>query len=134
MAEPITVSIDFLEELRQRLKMEGSIPRVKIYGESVKSLEPPYIVLKPIYSADRKTVQVYIHFDRSQNNARIAAETYAVKELPILVKDFLRKMVSGVEYISKVHDTGNIAGIWDNDDGTLSMTRELFFVITSIKN
>jgi hypothetical protein len=134
MAEPITVSIDFLEELRQRLKTQGSIPRVKIYGESVKSLEPPYIVLKPVYSADRKTIQAYIHFDRSQSGTRIKAETYAVKELPILIKDFLRKMVLGVEYISRVHDTGNLTGVWDNDDGTLSMTRELFFVITQIKN
>jgi hypothetical protein len=133
MAEPITVQIDFLEELRERLKTSGSIPRVKIYGEVKQTLEAPYIVLKPIYSATRKTVQVYIHFDRVQPQARLTAETYALKELPNLTIDFLKKTIEGIEYICKAHDTGNITGVWDNDDGTLSMTRELFFVISPIK-
>jgi hypothetical protein len=106
-------------EIINRLKT-GSIKSVLLFGDSMNRPAPPYIVVKPMASGDRKLLQIIVH---GALGTQDTLEAYILRELPALFTDHL--VVSGK--VIHVRSTGGWIGPYtDEGDNTLAMSRDFY--------
>ena len=110
-------------EIVKRL-ITGSIKNVQLFGDNIGQPEPPYVVVKPIASGDRKLFQIIVHsFIGSQD----ILEAYVLRELTDLFKEPLG---AGDLRISVLSTGGWLGPYIDEGDNTLAMSRDFYIPIT----
>ena len=110
-------------EMINRLKT-GSIKNVLLFGDSMKQLNIPYVVVKPIFSSDRKLWQVFAHYSIGNEDK---LEEYVLYELDRLLDDPLA--IDGQMVYVKA--AGTLSGPYvDEGNNTLAMSRDYFIPLT----
>ena len=107
----------FYTEMVNRLKT-GSVKNVLLFGDSFKRPPPPYVVIKPMASGDRKLLQIIVH---TVLGAHETLEKYVLRELPELLKEPLK---SGGKTITASSTGGWYGPYVDEGDNTLAMSRD----------
>jgi len=109
-------------EIINRLKT-GSIKNVLLFGNSFDRQSPPYVVVKPIASGDRKLYQIIVHMVPGTQDI---LEKYILHELT----ELLRKPLEADGKIVTAKSTGQWLGPYvDEGDNTLAMTRDFYVPI-----
>lgn len=110
-----------LTNIKDRLRNDGSIPNVVLFGEPLPS--SPYVCLKPETHPCGRQIRVIAHMDLGKN-----------KDLELYIFDELPALLSNWSYIDEYGNYVTIKDakeytdiITDNDDSTISMER-LFYI------
>jgi hypothetical protein len=114
--------MSFNTELINRLKT-GSIKNVMLFGDSFDKLKPPYVVIKPIASGDRKLYQIIAHMALGMQDL---LEKYIIRELPKL----LNEPIEADGNTATARSTGFWLGPYvDEGDNTLAISRDFYVPI-----
>jgi hypothetical protein len=109
-------------EIINRLKT-GSIKSVLLFGDSMNRPPPPYAVVKPLASGDRKLMQIIVH---GALGTQDTLETYILRELPALFHEPLKNAGKVIH----IRSTGAWLGPYtDESDNTLVMSRDFYLPI-----
>jgi hypothetical protein len=106
-------------EIAARLST-GSIPRVVLYGDSADRPETPFVMVKPVLSAGRKIIQVYVYDIMGKQDS---LEAYLLRELPGLLRE---PLVSPSGERITVMATDNLSGPHPIADSAVSMSRNFW--------
>jgi hypothetical protein len=107
------------EELYARL-ITGSVPRVIFSGGGIERPELPFVMVKTLFSADRKIFQIYVY---NIMGTQSMMEAYLLRELPGLFKE---PLVSPAGGRTTVRETAGIGGPNPIADAALSMSRDFW--------
>jgi hypothetical protein len=98
----------------------GSIPRVIFSGDTVDRPEPPFVLVKPVLSAGRKIIQIYVYGIMGTQDM---IEAYLLRELPELLKEPL--IAPSGERI-RVKASDSLSGPHAIADNAISMSRDFW--------
>ena len=98
----------------------GSIPRVIFSGDTVERPEPPFVVIKPFFSAGRKLIQIYVY---NIMGTQDMIESYLLRELPELLRE---PLVSPSGKRTRIRAPGSLSGPHTIADNAISMSRDFW--------
>jgi hypothetical protein len=98
----------------------GSIPRVIFSGDTIDRPEPPFVLVKPVLSAGRKIIQIYVYGIMGTQDM---IEAYLLRELPELLKE---PLVAPTGERTRIKTTDSLSGPHTIADNVISMSRDFW--------